>query len=242
MIGGRTFDTVPPIGEAEGEIKAKVVERPRRWAIIASSPCPRRSCRPSFPCRWCSAASRRGSRSRRRGPRRPRGLSPGTRLGLLGPNGSGKSTLLRLLTGDLEPDAGRVEHAEGLRIVSLDQHRSGLDPSIPLCRALAPEGDQVVFGGKPMHVAAWARRFLLSRFHDADTTVAAACDLAERITANSPLAVQGTKRVLEFCEGKSAGDGLRYVATWNACFLDNQDLREAVAAFLEQRKPNFTGR
>jgi ATP-binding cassette subfamily F protein uup len=87
-------------------------------------------------------------------------LSPGTRLGLLGPNGSGKSTLLRLLTGDLEPDAGRVEHAEGLRIATLDQHRSGLDPSIPLCRALAPEGDQVVFGGKPMHVAAWARRFL----------------------------------------------------------------------------------
>jgi ABC transport system ATP-binding/permease protein len=87
-------------------------------------------------------------------------LSPGTRLGLLGPNGSGKSTLLRLLTGDLKPDAGRVEHAEGLRIVSLNQHRSGLDPSIPLCRALAPEGDQVVFGGKPMHVAAWARRFL----------------------------------------------------------------------------------
>jgi ATP-binding cassette subfamily F protein uup len=87
-------------------------------------------------------------------------LSPGTRLGLLGPNGSGKSTLLRLLTGDLEPDAGRVEHAEGLRIATLDQHRSGLDPSIPLYRALAPEGDQVVFGGKPMHVAAWARRFL----------------------------------------------------------------------------------
>ena len=87
-------------------------------------------------------------------------LSPGTRLGLLGPNGSGKSTLLRLLTGDLEPDAGRVEHAEALRIVTLDQHRSAIDPSMPLCRALAPEGDQVVFGGKPIHVAAWARRFL----------------------------------------------------------------------------------
>ena len=42
----------------------------------------------------------------------------------------------------------------------LDQHRRGLDPSIPLCRALAPEGDQVVFGGKPIHVAGWARRFL----------------------------------------------------------------------------------
>jgi len=59
-------------------------------------------------------------------------LSPGMRLGLLGPNGSGKSTLIRLLTRDLEPDAGRVEHADALRVVTLDQQRSGLDPRTTL--------------------------------------------------------------------------------------------------------------
>jgi ABC transport system ATP-binding/permease protein len=87
-------------------------------------------------------------------------LSPGTRLGLLGPNGSGKSTLIRLLTGELEPDRGRIEHADGLRIVTLDQQRTGFDPATTLRRALAPDGDQVVFCGRPVHVAAWARRFL----------------------------------------------------------------------------------
>jgi len=77
---------------------------------------------------------------------------------------------------------------------------------------------------------------------DAETTIAAAQDVAERIAANSPLAVQGTKRVLEYCEGKSVEDGLQYVATWNAAFLGSDDLREAMAAFAEKRKPKFTGR
>ncbi len=87
-------------------------------------------------------------------------LAPGTRLGLLGPNGSGKSTLIRLLTRDLVPDAGRVVHADDLRVAVLDQHRTRLDPTVTLRRALAPEGDQVVWNGRPMHVAGWARRFL----------------------------------------------------------------------------------
>ncbi len=87
-------------------------------------------------------------------------LGPGTRLGLLGPNGSGKSTLIRLLTGDLDPDAGRIQRAPDLRIATLDQHRTGLDPTVTLRRALAPEGDQVVFAGTPVHVVGWAQRFL----------------------------------------------------------------------------------
>jgi enoyl-CoA hydratase len=37
-------------------------------------------------------------------------------------------------------------------------------------------------------------------------------------------------------------DGLKYVATWNAGFLASDDLREAMTAFAEKRKPKFTGR
>jgi ABC transport system ATP-binding/permease protein len=87
-------------------------------------------------------------------------LGPGTRLGLLGPNGSGKSTLIKVLTGELAADGGRVLRADGLRVATLDQHRTGLDPSVTLRRALAPAGDQVVFNERPIHVAGWARRFL----------------------------------------------------------------------------------
>ena len=72
--------------------------------------------------------------------------------------------------------------------------------------------------------------------------MAAAADLAGRMARNSPLVVQGTKRVLRYCEGKSVEDGLAFVATWNAAFLPSDDLREAMTAFFEKRPPRFTGR
>jgi enoyl-CoA hydratase len=76
---------------------------------------------------------------------------------------------------------------------------------------------------------------------DAAATLAAARDMAARIAANSPLAVQGTKQVLRYCEGKSVADGLQYVATWNAAFFGSDDLGEAMRAFFEKRPPRFTG-
>jgi ATP-binding cassette subfamily F protein uup len=87
-------------------------------------------------------------------------LTPGSRLGILGPNGSGKTTLLRTITGELEPDAGTIEKAEKLRVVYFEQNRESLDPTLTLKRALAPEGDQVVYRDRTLHVASWAKRFL----------------------------------------------------------------------------------
>jgi ATP-binding cassette subfamily F protein uup len=87
-------------------------------------------------------------------------VTPGMRVGLMGPNGSGKTTLLDLLAGRLAPDAGDVERALGLRLVRFEQHRAGLDPTQSLRRALAPEGETVVFQGRSVHVASWAKRFL----------------------------------------------------------------------------------
>jgi ATP-binding cassette subfamily F protein uup len=88
-------------------------------------------------------------------------LSAGMRVGLVGPNGSGKTTLLRLLRGDLPPTAGEIRRAEWLRVVYFDQSRE-LDTNVTLRRALAPEGDSVIYQDRVIHVAAWAARFLFT--------------------------------------------------------------------------------
>jgi ATP-binding cassette subfamily F protein uup len=87
-------------------------------------------------------------------------LTPGARLGVLGPNGSGKTTLLRMIVGELEPDAGTIERADQLRVVYFEQNRESLDPNVTLKRALAPEGDSVVYRERSIHIASWAKRFL----------------------------------------------------------------------------------
>jgi enoyl-CoA hydratase len=66
--------------------------------------------------------------------------------------------------------------------------------------------------------------------------------LARQIADNPPLVVQGVKRVMNFSAGSSVAAGLAYVAAWNSAFLESQDLTEAMAAFLEKRKPDFKGR
>src|SRR6202166_4162630 len=88
-------------------------------------------------------------------------LTAGMSVGLVGPNGSGKTTLLRLLQGELAPTGGEIRRADWLRIVYFDQTRT-LDPDVTLRRALAPDGDSVVYRDRVIHFAGWAARFLFT--------------------------------------------------------------------------------
>ncbi|UPK74343.1 ATP-binding cassette domain-containing protein [Nocardioidaceae bacterium SCSIO 66511] len=57
-------------------------------------------------------------------------LGPGERVGLVGPNGIGKSSVLRLVSGDLEPDAGRVKRGRTVEVRSLSQTLGELEPGV----------------------------------------------------------------------------------------------------------------
>lgn len=89
----------------------------------------------------------------------------GDRIGILGRNGSGKSTFLKLLTGQLEPDTGRVTRGKNTEFTYFDQNRTDLNPNKTLWETLCPEGNDHVFLGtgenrRARHVCAYLKDFL----------------------------------------------------------------------------------
>jgi ATP-binding cassette subfamily F protein uup len=81
----------------------------------------------------------------------------------VGRNGCGKSSLLQLLyssaLGERQVESGSVRVAENLAVANFTQDRKALDQQATLRRALAPDGDGLVFKGRSLHVVSWAKRF-----------------------------------------------------------------------------------
>jgi ABC transport system ATP-binding/permease protein len=87
----------------------------------------------------------------------------GDRIGIVGPNGAGKTTLLKLLTRELQPDAGNVKLGTALEMARLDQSRASLHPEETLANVLTGGGgDTVYVGGKPRNVISYMQDFLFS--------------------------------------------------------------------------------
>ena len=101
---------------------------------------------------------------------------------------------------------------------------------------------ELAFTGRDIDAGQAMAIGLLNGVHpDPATTLQAAHDLAVEIAENSPLVVRGIKKVLAANDGRTVEQALDYVAQWNASYLISNDLMEAVAAFMEKRKPDFTG-
>lgn len=102
---------------------------------------------------------------------------------------------------------------------------------------------ELAYTGKDIDASRALAIGLVNSVHgeSAGDVLVAANELAREIAANSPLAVQGTKAVLAANDGRTVGEGLEFVARWNTMYLQSNDLREAMIAFMEKRPPVFTG-
>ncbi|MEA1015427.1 ABC-F family ATP-binding cassette domain-containing protein [Sphingosinicella sp. LY1275] len=89
-------------------------------------------------------------------------VTRGDRIGLVGANGTGKTTLLKLLTGEIEPDEGRVKRAKTLDGVIIDQQRKLMDPTKNVRDVLADGGDWIDVRGTRKHIQGYLKEFLFA--------------------------------------------------------------------------------
>jgi enoyl-CoA hydratase len=82
---------------------------------------------------------------------------------------------------------------------------------------------------------------LVSEVVPAEGLMAAARAMAERVLALGPLAVRLAKYALNASTQMPLAAGLLYESTAQAITFESKDKLEGTAAFLEKRKPQFTG-
>ena len=84
----------------------------------------------------------------------------GDRIGIVGPNGAGKTTLLKLLTGETQPEEGRVRQAKTLTGILVDQQRRLLDPAKRVRDVLSEGSDWIEVRGIRKHIAGYLKDYL----------------------------------------------------------------------------------
>jgi enoyl-CoA hydratase len=76
-------------------------------------------------------------------------------------------------------------------------------------------------------------------FDDHDTLVEGALALAKTIAEKSPLAIVGTKEMLNYARDHTIADGLDHIATWQAGMLQTDDLARQLAANKAKKPATF---
>lgn len=86
-------------------------------------------------------------------------LPRGGIVGVIGPNGAGKSTLFKLMTGQLEADAGTFRVGESVELAYVDQSRDTLDGSKTVWEEISGGSDIIRVGNYETPSRAYCGRF-----------------------------------------------------------------------------------
>lgn len=88
-------------------------------------------------------------------------LPPGGIVGVIGPNGAGKTTLFKMITGQEEPDSGKLVTGDTVELGYIDQKRP-LDPSKTIWEEISGGQDTIKLGNREVNSRAYVARFNFS--------------------------------------------------------------------------------
>ena len=110
-----------------------------------------------------------------------------------------------------------------------------------LCN-LIPQGwvRELAYAGRRLPAAKAKEIGLVNdTFATQDAMLAHVMELAHEIAAKAPVAVAGSKRMINYARDHSIADGLDYIATWQSGMFSPPHMMEAFAAKSQKREPNF---
>lgn len=118
---------------------------------------------------------------------------------------------------------------------------SGLSFFLPRIVGASRAAD-IIYTSRAVNAEEAYRLGLLDRLVDADELVATAMEVAQQMLQWPPLALRMSKRVLQNSQEHDLEDALRYeMVGLGLAGRAKNDAKESRAAFVEKRKPNYTG-
>lgn len=82
------------------------------------------------------------------------------RVGIIGPNGSGKSTLLNIIAGRLQPDSGKVDRGDTVKIGFFSQENEEMDDTLRVIEYIRKEAETITIGNERITASQMLELFL----------------------------------------------------------------------------------
>ena len=86
-------------------------------------------------------------------------IPKGAIVGIVGPNGAGKSTLFKMLSGDEQADAGKIDVGESVHLASVDQFRDHMNDDNTVYKEISDDSDIIRIGNFELNSRAYCGRF-----------------------------------------------------------------------------------
>ena len=114
--------------------------------------------------------------------------------------------------------------------------------TFPRLVKLIPEGivRELAYTGRKFSAAEAKEAGLINKVYEShEDMMNGVITIAREIAGKAPIAVYGSKRMINYARDHSTADGLDYISIWNSGMMNSAEIMEALAAKQEGRDAEF---